>query len=197
MTKNYTKNTWTDEVLASDERYNILDNGGSTLYASTQLVLATSVTQAGTAVDATKMNNIENGIDTIDTALSDRGLPHFLTSPLTSTSYDGDRFSSQSPTLLDLSVLFGAPANIKAVLLRAAARDSASAGTNNLYIYLSPTNSGGVAPLVVRPSGLPNDYWIEQMGIVPCTAAGDIYLATAASGSSTLAVRLEIWAYWL
>lgn len=66
MTKIYTKNTWQDEVLSGDERYNILDNGGAPIESNVQINLATSVAQAGTEFDAAKMNNIENGIDAID-----------------------------------------------------------------------------------------------------------------------------------
>ena len=197
MTKTYTKTTWTDEVLAADERYNILDNGGNSIYANTQLVLATSVTQAGTAVDATKMNNIETGIDTIDTALSDRGLFHALTTPLTSTSYDGDLYSTTARALVDLSVAFGAPANIKAALVRIACRDSASAATNNLYVLVSPNNTAGSAALIARPSGLPNNFYAEVAGICPCDSNGDVYIQIAASGTNTMTVNIQIWGYWL
>ena len=103
MAKIYTKNTWTDEVLASDERYNILDNGGSILYSSTQLVLATSVTQAGTAVDATKMNNLENGVDGLDT-LVDAHSTEFINRAIAHTCEGRLTLSSGVPvTLADVT----------------------------------------------------------------------------------------------
>lgn len=71
MAKLYTKNTWADEVLAGDERYNILDDNGDPIESTVQIELATAVAQAGTAVDADKMNNIEDGIDAIDDRLDD------------------------------------------------------------------------------------------------------------------------------
>ena len=70
MAKIYTKNTWVDEVLAGDERYNIAQDDGTPIESTVQIALATDVAQAGTAVDAAKMNNIEEGIDGLDTLVS-------------------------------------------------------------------------------------------------------------------------------
>ncbi len=66
MPKLYTKNTWTDEVLADTEKYNIKDSSGTTLYGDAEITLSTPVVTVGTAVNASKMNNIENGIDGLD-----------------------------------------------------------------------------------------------------------------------------------
>lgn len=71
MAKLYTKQTWADEVLAGDERYDILEGDGTPINENVQINLATAVAQAGTAVDADKMNNIEDGIDAIDDRLDD------------------------------------------------------------------------------------------------------------------------------
>ena len=71
MTKIYTKNTWQDEILSGAERYDIKENGGTAFKSNMQIVLATSVAQAGTSVDEDKMNNIEDGIDGLDTKVSD------------------------------------------------------------------------------------------------------------------------------
>lgn len=70
MAKLYTKNTWVDEVLAGAERFDIKEDGGAAIHSNTQIVLATGVTTAGTPVDASKMNNIENGVDAIDTRVN-------------------------------------------------------------------------------------------------------------------------------
>lgn len=69
MAKLYTKNTWVDEVLAGNERYDILEDGGTPIEEDAQIVLSTAVTQAGTPANATRMNNIEDGIDAIDDRL--------------------------------------------------------------------------------------------------------------------------------
>ena len=69
MAKRYTKNTWQDEVLEDSEFFNILNSEETPLYEDVIIVLATGVTQEGTKLDAEIMNNIEDGIDTLDDAL--------------------------------------------------------------------------------------------------------------------------------
>jgi hypothetical protein len=121
---------------------------------------------------------------------------HFLTSPLTSTAWDGDAYSTTAKTLIDLSAVFGVPAGVRAVLVRVIARDSASAANNALEFRLSPAGDATVF-ISVRPSGLPNDYWAEQTAICPCDANGDIYYSVAASGAGTMDVYIQIlgWMY--
>lgn len=70
MTKIYTKNTWVDEILAGAERYSILENGGAPFKSNMQILLSTSVLQAASPFSATRMNNLENGLDTLDTKVS-------------------------------------------------------------------------------------------------------------------------------
>jgi hypothetical protein len=67
MTKIYSKNVWVDEILAGDELYDILDDEDNPIHEDVQIQLTTDVAQAGSAVDADKMNNIEDGLDAIDT----------------------------------------------------------------------------------------------------------------------------------
>lgn len=87
MAKTYTKNTWTDEILAEAALHSITDSTGTPVPGNTtdiesvitalnalldilssgaKISLETDVVQAGTSIDATKMNNIENGIDALD-----------------------------------------------------------------------------------------------------------------------------------
>lgn len=133
-----------------------------------------------------RLNQIERGNDSV-----------WLQTPLTSTAWDGDSYSTTAKTKIDLSTVFGAPAGIKAVYVRVQARDSASAGNNDLYVLLSPNNTAGSAPLAVRPSGRPNDYWEDQAGKVPCDTNGDIYYQVSASGTGTMDVKITIWGYFL
>ena len=73
MAKLYTKGTTAvDEILAGAERYNILENGGGAFKAAMQIALSTTVTQAGTAINAARINNMETGIDVVDTSLDTR-----------------------------------------------------------------------------------------------------------------------------
>ena len=122
--------------------------------------------------------------------------PVFLTTPLTSTSWDGDAFSTTAKTLIDLSSVFGVPAGVKAILVRMAARDSGSYANSGLYISLSPTNAAGGAA-ILRPAGIVNDVYTDGMFIVPCDANGDVYYQIVASGAGTLDATIQIWGYWL
>lgn len=123
------------------------------------------------------------------------GRPVFLTTLLTSTSWDGDARSTTAKTLIDLSAVFGVPAGVKAVSVIAAVRDSASA-TGEYYMCLSPVNIAYVGPKVAC-SGLANDKWGYGSFIVPCNSGGDIYYQLVASGTNTLDVYLQIQGYWL
>lgn len=67
--KTYTKNTWLDEVLASDALYNILQSDDTPIHEEVKIELDTEVGTAGTAVNAERMNNIEDGIDALDDLL--------------------------------------------------------------------------------------------------------------------------------
>lgn len=118
-----------------------------------------------------------------------------LTSPLTSTSWDGDAKSTvSSSTLLDLSSVFGAPAGIKAVLMRIDVRDSATWGTSGLYFACGPGSSYWWAASCMAFGGDVNN--IVTM-VCPCDSNGDVYYRIAASGTNTLDVNLQIWGYWI
>lgn len=69
MAKVYTPQTWTDEVLAGPERYNILTDGGTPIESTVQIELDTAVSVAGSAVNSARMTHIEDGIDDVDTRL--------------------------------------------------------------------------------------------------------------------------------
>lgn len=120
---------------------------------------------------------------------------HPLVTPLTSSSFDGDAFSTTAKTLMDLSALFGAPAGIKAVRIRLIARDSAAWGTAGLSFGLSSSTSSGTVHLQVNPAG--GDVWDENQGVVTCNADGDIYYSCTASGAGTMDVIIQILGYWL
>ena len=120
----------------------------------------------------------------------------FLTTPLTSTNWDGDAKSDAGPTKLDMSAVFTGYPNmaVKAVLLRVAARDSASIGTPGLYFSVGPSATYYYA-LQANPPGA--DVLSSNTGICPCDANGDIYYKISASGSGTCDCWLEVWGYWV
>jgi len=118
-----------------------------------------------------------------------------LTTPLTSTAWDGDSFSTTAKTKIDLSAVFGVPAGVKSISVVTAVRDSASAA-NDCWLCLSPVNTAAHGPKV-GCSGLANDKWAYSSFTVPCDANGDIFYQVAASGVGTLDVYLQIQGYWL
>src|SRR3989337_3187305 len=132
-------------------------------------------------------------------ALRAMPLPKFvpLTTPLTSTSWDGDAYSTTAKTLIDLSAVFGAPAGIKAIAVRITARDSGSASGSGLFFMLAPNNVANQSALTVRLDGVPNDGLRDASGVCPCDANGDIYYQIQASGAGTLDAFIVIWGYWL
>lgn len=119
----------------------------------------------------------------------------WLTTPLTSTSWDGDARSTTAKTVIDLSAVFGVPANAKAVNVRLLARDSGSAGMVTVRFGLAPNSTANSIALSCWPGGKTNDAYDENSGWVPCDANGDIYFQCVASGAGTLDVILEIWGY--
>jgi hypothetical protein len=121
---------------------------------------------------------------------------HPFTTPLTSTSWDGDSYSTTSKTLIDLSAVFsGVPAGVKAVLIYVLVNDSGSS-TTDCYMIFGPTNSSGVGP-AVNTGRAPADYKNSVMLTIPCDANGDIYYQINASGASTFDVTIQIWGYWI
>ena len=132
-------------------------------------------------------------------ALRAMPLPKFvpLTTPLTSTSWDGDAYSTTAKTLIDLSAVFGAPAGIKAIAVRITARDSGSASGSGLFFMLAPNNVANQSALTVRLDGVPNDGLRDDSGVCPCDANGDIYYQITASGALTIDCFITIWGYWL
>jgi len=116
------------------------------------------------------------------------------TTPLTSTSWDGDARSTTVKTVIDLSAVFGAPAGIKAAFVYTKLRDSGSAASTPFFI-LSPVDTATVGPYVHKMFGVANDDYSHAWGWVPCDANGDLYFQISASGAGTLDVNLEIWGY--
>jgi hypothetical protein len=155
-------------------------------------------------VDATNMNaNFGANVGYDGALISNKNATNYtvygfvpLTTYLTSTSFDGDSFSDTAKTLIDLSAVFGAPAGIKAALVRVMARDSGSAANASCLVCLGHNNSSGVGQ-VLWLSGIANDMWHDAQMIVPCDANGDIYYQVDASGAGTLDLYIQIWGYWI
>lgn len=133
--------------------------------------------------------------------LESHGAPRFipLTTALSSTSWDGDAYSTVGSagvnTQLDLSAVFGAPAGIKAVLMRVTVRDAAAWGTASLYAIFYIASDATLPTGGVRCYG--GDIYSEGNLVLPCDANGDVWYRLGASGAGTLDVDIRIWGYWI
>lgn len=118
-----------------------------------------------------------------------------LNTPLTSTTFDGDLFSTTSKTKIDLSEAYGVPPGVRAVMVAGAVRDSGSVNSD-CYMLLDPSDTAdkGAVPIDAPRSG--NNHFRRFGGLIcTCDAGGDIYYQIKASGSSTFKVYLEIIGY--
>lgn len=187
-----TGNTTTMTMIYPAENFEIKTSCGMQISGSTEFINSSVRFGIGAPL------LIEDDGSTIYDSNSDPHTIGFfipLATRLSSTSWDGDARSSSPKTLLDLSAVFGAPPNIKAVLVQLAIRDSNSA-TTDTQVILSPNNST-TQDQAISCHGLANDTWSRGQLIVPCDSNGDIYYKFDASGALTLDVHMYITGYWL
>jgi hypothetical protein len=126
------------------------------------------------------------------TELETKGQPRwvYLTTPLTSTDWDGDAHSNTSPTEIDLSAVFGVPAGVKAILVQMFARDSGSAGE---YIFaLDSRVSVSWSGMLYCNGG---DVVRVSHAVVTCDPDGDVNYYIVASGTNTMDCWIRIWGY--
>ena len=118
-----------------------------------------------------------------------------LTTPLTSTSWDGDSFSTTAKTIIDLSAVFGLPAGVKAVDVFVNMRDSASTTTYS-YMYLGANDTANVGKVFSCDNGK-NDGLVPASATIPCDANGDIFYQVVASGAGTMDITIQINGYYI
>lgn len=110
-----------------------------------------------------------------------------LTTPLTSTSWDGDTKTTSDRATVDLSDVFGVPAGVKAVLMSI----QTQADAENDYIRFGPDSTYNYA-LVCRTAVA--SQIAHAFGVVPCDANGDVYCYPSGTIEN---VYVWIWGYWL
>lgn len=109
----------------------------------------------------------------------------YLTTPLTTASWDGDIKSSADNGTIDLSSVFGAPAGIKAALVKVVL----DAGSVDDIVGIGPTMAAQTAlEMHYQHAG----YQEPHLAVVPCNASGDLCFATL---SGSIGITLEIWGY--
>ena len=113
-----------------------------------------------------------------------------LTTPLTSTSYDGGDTVAVGTTNIDTSSVFGAPAGIKAALVQLAGVWSSA--NNGYYAALRPLG-GSVNQMIIRAQVA--NINSDMTAIVPCDANGDIDIVVAGADVTNTVIR--IWGYWI
>jgi hypothetical protein len=111
----------------------------------------------------------------------------FLTTQLTSTSWDGDVKTSANNGTIDLSAVFGVPAGIKAVLCAMTVYST----TDQISLVLKPDSDASSAP-PMNPHTIASKY-AARAAWVPCDASGDVYFSS--SSASNTNVWLEVWGY--
>jgi hypothetical protein len=186
MPKLYTPNTWEDEVLTEDARYDILEDNGDPYKADMRIDLVTPVATAGTSVNATRMNNIENGIDDLDDALvaGNATNEHALTTKSTPANSDEikifDSAASYVAKIVTLTNLWTNYLKAKADALYQALDSDLTA-----IAALSPTNND----FMQRKSGAWTNRTPAQaaVDILPYVyPVGSIYIAVVSTNPATL-----------
>ena len=114
--------------------------------------------------------------------------PVFLTTPKTSTSWDGDTKTTSDRAIVDLSTVFGVPAGIKAVLMSI----QTQADAVDDYIRFGPNSTYNYALTCRTPVA---GQIAHATGVVPCDSNGDIYCFTSLTDVEN--VYVWIWGYWL
>lgn len=121
-----------------------------------------------------------------------------LTTPRTSTNWDGDARSTTAKTRIDLEAEFGLPADVKMVLVRLIARDSGSAAAPlaTTYFGVAPNDVASSIAVSCWVGGNTNDVRTDVTAPCPCDDNGDIWYQVAATGAGTMDCWLEVWGYW-
>ena len=107
--------------------------------------------------------------------------------PFTSTDWDGDAKGVGDTGTIDLSTVFSAPANMRAVVLRMGVVDSGPGES----VRMGPDNVNYNA-LVCRPAVA--GVYAENSSVVPCDANGDFHIEISGNVDG---VVLSIWGYYL
>lgn len=116
MSKDYTPGSWDDEVLAGPTRYDIKEDGGEPIHEDVQISLATDVAVAGTGLSAALMNNIEAGVDSLDSFLRDVASELTISSGAIAVTKSRHKLQPESSTADDLETISGIPADTFLIL---------------------------------------------------------------------------------
>jgi hypothetical protein len=76
MAKQYEPTDWNDDALVGDPRYGVKQDDGTPIEGlqNVRISLENDVAEAGTPVNAEHMNNLEGGVDMLDTIVNQDGV---------------------------------------------------------------------------------------------------------------------------
>jgi hypothetical protein len=153
MGKSYVKTRWLPEVLAGPERFDIKSDAGVAIDTKAQIALNTAVSVSGTTVSVAEENNIENGIDALDTLMAD----NLLTEHTTTGTGSAFAFTTLAQTALTTGERWRVIFHVTATSAPTINRDGK--GAKNIKFY---NTSGTKAPcgsdLIVAGSHLDIEY---------------------------------------
>lgn len=173
-TKIYTPSVWEDEILSGDERYDIASDGGTPIETNVRIDLATSVAQAGTAVDADKMNNIEEGLDALDTKVADMEV-HAATGKTTPVDADEIGLMDSAASFVQKKLTW---ANLKATL---------KTYFDTLYVALTSVTTTPTASKT--PISLANGYLDGWISTIPVGMRNGKIVVTNPSSDLVIAIK--------
>jgi hypothetical protein len=132
---------------------------------------------------ASKINGVQREIERLKTG--EVGITFIpLTTPLTSTAWDGDDTKAISANnALDLNSVFSLPTGAKAVVISVE-----GSGSGVMWFH---TSSGSFKCVTLRPKG----GYDTQQGIVPISTANTIYWTVVSAAMDY--VKMEIQGYWI
>ena len=109
----------------------------------------------------------------------------------TSTAWDGDAKGATAGTKIDLSAVFGLPANVKAVNVQVIAKANNAGPTDSFFVGVGPGTAYDTQVAVYTWGNV----FMRASGICTCDANGDIYY-TVVKGATTY-VHLRIMGYFI
>lgn len=110
-----------------------------------------------------------------------------LTTPLTSTAWDGDAKGDTTGTVIDLSANFGVPAGIEGVYVRIVAKANNNGPTDSNFFYIGPsaTYDAYVGTYVW------GNVYMDNSGIAACDTNGDVWYTVSSGATCYCIIRVH------